>query len=105
MLSDLSKDEPALAADANRSKQGHTIFEILSSGIPNRIIKYDDRDPPWITSQLKTAINVNIESTGDTLRGKNHDDWYQVKTIRNETSRMIVNAKKQILPKFRSRAF
>ena len=70
------------------------IFEILSSDIPNRTIKCDDRDPPWITSQLKTAIKRKHRVYRRYIeRGKNNDDWCQVKTIRNETSRMIVNAK------------
>ena len=71
-----------------------TIFKTLSSYIPNRTIKCDDRDPPWITSQLKAAIKRKHRVYRRYIeRGKNHDDWCQVKTIRNETSRMIVNAK------------
>ena len=70
------------------------IFKILPSNIPNRTIKCDDRDPPWITSQLKTAIKRKHRVYRKYIeRGKNHHDWCQVKIIRNETSTMIVNAK------------
>ena len=33
-----------------------TIFAILSANIPNKVIKCNDKDPPWITPELKTAI-------------------------------------------------
>ena len=73
-----------------------TTLKILSSFIPNRTIKCDDRDPPWITSQLKAAIKRKHRVYRRYVeRGKDHDDWCQVKTIRNETSRMIVNAKNE----------
>ena len=72
------------------------IFKILSSNIPNRTIKCDYRDPLWITSQLKAAIKRKHRVYRRYIeRGKNHDDWCQVKTIRNENSRMIVNAKNE----------
>ena len=71
-----------------------TIFKTLSSFIPNRVIKCNDRDPPLITSQLKAAIKRKHRVYRRYIeRGKNHDDWCQVKTVRDETSRMIVNAK------------
>ena len=33
-----------------------TIMDIMSTFIPNKIVKFDDRDPPWITPAIKTAI-------------------------------------------------
>ena len=32
------------------------IYEIMSACIPNCVIKCDEKDPPWITHELKTAI-------------------------------------------------
>ena len=71
-----------------------TIFKILYSYIPDRTIKCDDKDPSWITNQLKAAA-IKRKHRGYRRyieRGKNHDDWCQVKTILNETSRMIVKS-------------
>ena len=32
------------------------IYEIMSTCIPNCVIKCDEKDPSWITHELKTAI-------------------------------------------------
>ena len=72
----------------------HSYFTGFSREIPHRTIKWDDRDPPWITKELKTAIRRKHRVYRRYIeRGKNPDDWCKVKTIRNETSRMIANAK------------
>ena len=31
-------------------------IEIVTRYIPHKIIKIDDRDPPWITCGIKTAV-------------------------------------------------
>ena len=33
-----------------------TILSIFTDNIPNQIIKCNDKDPPWISSEIKTAI-------------------------------------------------
>ena len=32
------------------------LYSILSSHIPNKTIKCNDKDPPWIAKELKSAI-------------------------------------------------
>ena len=34
-----------------------TIKNVLSNSIPHETITFDDRDPPWINSQVKHLIN------------------------------------------------
>ena len=71
-----------------------TIFAILSANIPNKVIKCNDKDPPWITPELKTAIKRKhrvFKKYKD--RGRWLEDWNLVKEVRNETSRLITKAK------------
>ena len=71
-----------------------TIFAILSANIPNKVIKCNDKDPPWITPELKTAIKRKhrvFRKYKDP--GRRLEDWNLVKEVRNETSRLITKAK------------
>ena len=34
----------------------NVIYEICSLHIPNRVKRFDDRDPPWMKLELKNAI-------------------------------------------------
>ena len=43
-----------------------TIFAILSANIPNKVIQCNDKDSPWITPELKTAIKRSTESAKNT---------------------------------------
>ncbi len=71
-----------------------TIFAILSANIPNKIIKCKEKDPPWITSELKTAIKRKHRIFRKYKnRGRRLEDWKLVKEVRNETSRLITKAK------------
>ena len=38
-----------------------TLMTVLNKHIPNKIFTFNDRDPPWMTREIKTAIK---ESTG-----------------------------------------
>ena len=70
------------------------LHSILSSQIPNKIIKCNDKDPPWITPELKSAIRRKHRVYRKFVqRGRRQEDWNQVKETRNETSKMIIRAK------------
>ena len=34
----------------------HTLMTVLNKHIPNQIFTFSDRDPPWMTREIKTAI-------------------------------------------------
>ena len=75
-------------------------FSILSENIPSKIIKCNDKDPPWITNELKTAIKRKHRVFKKFLdRGRRQEDWNLVKEVRNETSKMITNAMKNYYQK------
>ena len=71
-----------------------TIFDILSTNIPNKTIKCNDKDPPWITPNLKAAIKRQhriLRKYKD--RDRKLENWNIVKRVRNETSKLIAKAK------------
>ena len=71
-----------------------TIFAILSAKIPNKVMKCNDKDPPWITPELKTAIKRKHRVFKEYKdRGRRLEDWNLVKEVRNETSTLITKAK------------
>ena len=70
------------------------ITDLMHRFIPNQMIKCDDRDPPWITPQLKTVIKHKHRVYNKYVkRGRKPDDWDYVRQVRNETSAMITNTK------------
>ena len=73
-----------------------TLFSVISSNIPNKVINCNDKDPPWITPELKTAIKRKHRVYRKYVkRGQRKEDWNQVKDIRNKTSKMIIRAKEK----------
>ena len=68
---------------------------ILTLYIPNKTIKINDKDAPWITPELKSAIKCKHRTFRKYIRrGRNHDDWKTVKKIQAENSKNILDEKK-----------
>ena len=60
----------------------------------NKVVKIDEKDPPWITPGLKTAIKRKHRVCKRFVqRGRRQEDWALVKNIRNETTKLITSAK------------
>ena len=69
-------------------------LQIVSLNIPNKIITCKDSDAPWVTSEVKTAIKRNSRVHRIwVFRCRNPDDRHLVRTVQNETNRLIKNAK------------
>ena len=48
----------------------------MSNFIPNEVITVNDRDPPWITSNIKNKISYKNLLFGKYIKnGKNAFDW------------------------------
>ena len=70
------------------------LYSTLSSHIPNKTVKCNDKDQAWITKELKSAIKRKHRVYRTFVqRGRRPEEWNLVKTIRNTTSRMILHAK------------
>ena len=53
-----------------------TLYAIMSLYIPNETITINDKDPPWLTSELKTAIKRKHRLYRRFIRrGRNQEDW------------------------------
>ena len=76
------------------------LHSILSSYIPNKTIRCNDKDPPWITKELKSAIKRKHRVYRKFVQhGRRPEEWNLVKTIRNRTSKMIIHAKESYYQK------
>ena len=85
-----------IALDSNEMTKVFTtaIFSITSTNIPNKIVKLNSKDAPWVTTEVKTAIRRKHRVYKKFLqRGKRHEDWNKVKEVRDETSKIILDAK------------
>ena len=70
------------------------LLRILTLYIPNKTIKINDKDAPWITPELKSAIKRKHRAFRKYIRrGRNHDDLKTVKKIQAENSKKILDAK------------
>ena len=66
--------------------------------IPNKMIKYHGKDPPWITSETEAAIKRKHRVYNKYVRrGRKPEEWEYVRVTRNETSKIITDAKETIL--------
>ena len=71
-----------------------TVMGIMLRFIPNKMIIFNDKDPPWITPSIKTAIKRKHRVYNKfAKRGHKPEEWEPVRMIRNETSRMITDVK------------
>ena len=72
------------------------LSEVFSLFIPNKIVKFNDKDQPWITPQLKTAIKRKHRIYSKFVQnGRKQEDWNRVKNVQSETSRLIASAKNE----------
>ena len=71
-----------------------TFLEIISRHVLNKIITCDDKDVPWITPQIKTAIKRNSRLYRKWIkRGRKVQEHNYVREIRNITNNLIRKAK------------
>ena len=83
-----------LNADQMTELFANKLFGIIKANIPNKILRLNDKDPPWITRQVKTAIKRKRRVFRKFMNsGRRLEDWQIFNTVRNETSRLVINAK------------
>ena len=87
-----------LFLNLNVSEKGlafNDIFlDIVAKHISNKIITCNDKDAPWITSEVKTAIKRNSRVYRKWVnRGKNPNDRDKVRQVRNSTNKLIKEAR------------
>ena len=66
----------------------------MKANTPSRVPSI--KDPPWITRLVKAAVKRKHRVFRKFMNsGRKQEDWENFKIIRNETSRMVANAKEQ----------
>ena len=71
-------------------------LEDFAHFIPNKIVQFNDKDQPWITPQLKSAIKRKHRIYSKFVQsGRKQELWKGVKNMQIETSRLIASAKKE----------
>ena len=70
-------------------------LDIMSKHISHKIITCNDKDAPWITPQVKTAIKRNSRVYRKWVnRGRNPLDQDNVRKVQNDTNKLIKEAKR-----------
>ena len=73
-------------------------YELLKStfleNIPNKIVQFNDKDPPWISHEVKRAVKRKHQVYKKFVqRGRMVEDWENVKEVSKLASKLIANAK------------
>ena len=72
------------------------IHSILSSNIPNKVVKLNDKDALRMTAKVKTAIKRKNRVYRKFLQlGRQLEEWMKVKKVKRETSKLIFDAKER----------
>ena len=72
----------------------NTFIEIMDKYIPHETVTINDKDAPWITPGVKSAIkrNKRVYYKWKT-RGRKPEDRTRVNQVQNETNQIIQEAK------------
>ena len=72
-----------------------TLFlSVTARHIHNRETTCSDRDAPWITDDVKKAVKRKHRVYRKYVkRGRKHEDWTRVKQVKNDTTKIINDAK------------
>ena len=72
------------------------ILSILSSNIPNKVVKLNDKDAPWMIARVKIAIRRKHRVYRKfLLRVSQLEEWMKVKKVKRGTSKLIFDAKER----------
>ena len=77
------------------------ILSIIADNVPNIVINVNEKDPPWITKEIKTAIRCKHRTYNKYMkRGSKQEDWEQVRIVRYQTTHLIDDVEEN--PDFKS---
>ena len=83
-----------LTVDEMTSVFTASIMGIMLSYIPNKMIKCNNRGSLWITPELKTTIKRKHRVYNKYVRrGRKMEEWEYIRVTRNETSKILTDAK------------
>ena len=70
-----------------------TLLNVFSNYIPNKIVTFNGKDPPWMARYLKSQINWRNNVYQEYHRKRNHsaDDFISLENVISELSELIFN--------------
>ena len=69
-------------------------FVLSRKMIPNKLVTFDDKDPPWMTEKLKEKIKGKLKVYRDFLKnGKTEADYMHVHHAITEVSQLVLEIK------------
>ena len=87
-----------LPVDEKVKRLNETLLNIFRNYIPNKKIKCDYREPPWMTDKIKTLLKYRNKLTKMFYKnGQKTEDHEKVLQISAECTNVILEAKKYIL--------
>ena len=69
----------------------------LSNFVPNKLVTFDDRDPPWMNDCIENKKNGNIKYIKSTKKnGHKDNDCFKLRKITAVASELLVDVRKNI---------
>jgi len=74
------------------------LIRILKANVPSRVLSINNKDPPWITRQVKAAVKRKRRVFRKFMNsGRKQEDWENFNIIRNGTSRIVAKQRNSII--------
>ena len=71
---------------------------IFHNFVPNKVIKCDYRQPPWMTDSIKNKLKARAKLTKKYFKGgKKDSDLVQITALSNECTKTILEAKEKYI--------
>ena len=71
-----------------------TVMNVFSTFVPNKFVTFNDRDPPWMTSNIKDKVNYWNNIYREYLKkGKQQVDYIKLQNTIKELSELISTRK------------
>ena len=71
-----------------------TVMNVFSNFVPNKFVTFNDRDPPWMTSNIKDKVNYWNNIYREYLKkGKQQVDYIKLQNTIKELSELISTRK------------
>ena len=80
--------------ESQLSELNDLLLNIYSNCIPNKTVLYDDKDPPWMTNGIRTAIEMKNSAYKEYIRlGMRHNYYVRLENLTAELSNLIRDTK------------
>ena len=82
------------AVESQVSELNDLLLNIYSNYIPNKTVLCDDKDPPWMTNGIRTAIEMKNNAYKEYIRsGMRHNYYVRLENLTTELSNLIRDTK------------